>query len=258
MDHVEVVRGDGVATVTFCRPPVNALTRQVLRELTTVFSGFRDDRSVSTAIFRTCEERAFIAGVDLKEVTEDTADSSPAFLVDRGRAAREAFDAIYNCAVPVIAAVDGAVIGGGVCVVACCDIIVASDRATFGLTEINMGLLGASAHLVRMVGSYRAREMFLTGRMASSAELAAAGSIARVVPVGEVDLVAREYAQTLARKSPLALRLAKESMNRTEYLPFDEAYRIEQDYTNRLMQFEDSAEARSAFFGKREPEWKWR
>lgn len=258
MEHIDVTRDNGIATVTFCRPPVNALTNQVLRELTEVFGGFRDDKTVSAAIFRTCADRAFIAGVDLKEVAERPADPSPALLTDRGRVARDAFDAIYNCAVPVIAAVDKAVIGGGLCVVACCDIIVASDRATFGLTEINVGLLGASAYLVRMVGSYRAREMFLTGRMASAAEIAATGSIARVVPASEVDRVAGEYAAELARKSPLALRLAKESMNRTEYLPFDEAYRIEQDYTGRLTQLEDSAEARKAFFEKREPQWKWR
>jgi enoyl-CoA hydratase len=258
VEHIEVVRDAGVATVTFCRPPVNALTRQVLEDLTAVFTGFREDREVSAAVFRTCAERAFIAGVDLKEVAAAPEDPSPAYLVDRGRTARDAFDAIYNCAVPVVAAVDGAVIGGGLCIVACCDIIVASERATFGLTEINMGLLGASSHLVRMVGTYRAREMFLTGRMASAAEFAAAGAVSRVVPTAEVDAVAQDYARTLATKSPLALRLAKESMNRSEYLPFDEGYRVEQDYTNRLMGLEDSQEARDAFFNKREPKWKWR
>lgn len=258
MEYIEVTRDAGVATVTFCRPPVNALTTQVLWDLAEVFRGFRDDRTVSAAIFRTSGERAFIAGVDLKEIGQRPEDPSPAELVDGGRTARDAFDAIYHCAVPVVAAVDRAVIGGGLCIVACCDIIVASDRATFGLTEINMGLLGASAHLVRMVGTYRAREMFLTGRMAPASELAAAGAIARVVPAGEVDAAALEYGRTLAAKSPLALRLAKESMNRSEYLPFDEAYRVEQDYTSRLTRLEDSAEARNAFFEKREPQWKWR
>ena len=258
MEFLDVARSDGVATVTFCRPPVNALTRQVLREFTTVFDGFSDDRGVSVAILRTCADRAFIAGVDLAEVSEQHSEADPSELVDRGRLAREAFRAIHECAVPVIAAVDKAVIGGGVAVVACCDIIVASDRATFGLTEINMGLLGASAYLVRMVGAYRAREMFLTGRMATAAELAATGAIARVVAPDEVDDVAMEYARALAAKSPLALRLAKESMNRTEHLRFDEGYRVEQDYTARLMSFDDSDEARKAFFEKRDPRWKWR
>jgi enoyl-CoA hydratase len=258
MEHIEVTREGGVATVTFCRPPVNALTRQVLGDLATVFDSFADDTAVSVAVFRTRGERAFIAGVDLREVSGPVPDPGPADAIDRGRLAREAFRAIHECAVPVVAAVDRAVIGGGVAVVACCDIIVASDRATFALTEINMGLLGASAHLVRLVGPYRAREMFLTGRAASAAELAAAGAIARVVPAEQLDDTAMEYARTLASKSPLALRLAKESMNRTEHLPFDEGYRIEQDYTARLMTLEDSKEAREAFFAKREPQWRLR
>jgi enoyl-CoA hydratase len=258
MEHIEVEREDGVATVTFHRPPVNALTDQVLVDLASVFDSFADDRTVRAAIFRAQPDRAFIAGVDLREVSAPLQDPAPSDAIDHGRRAREAFRAIHECAVPVVAAVDRAVIGGGVALVACCDIIVSSDRATFAVTEINMGLLGASAHVVRMVGPYRARELFLTGRAASSAELAAAGAIARVVPATQVDEVALEYARVLASKSPLALRLAKQSMNRTEYLPFQEGYRIEQDYTRRLMALEDSQEARDAFFDKREPQWRWR
>jgi enoyl-CoA hydratase/carnithine racemase len=258
VEHIDVSTDGGIATVTFERPPVNALTRQVLRDLAAVFGSFADDRTVSAAIFRARGDRAFIAGQDLHEISEGPEDAKPSFLVDRGRVAREAFRAIRECAVPVIAAVDRAVIGGGVALVACCDIIVASDRSTFALTEINMGLLGASAHLVRMAGPYRAREMFLTGRAAPAAELAAAGAISRVVPPDQVQEVAMEYARTLAEKSPLALRLAKESMNRSEYLPFDEGYRLEQDYTARLLGLEDSREARDAFFEKRAPRWRWR
>lgn len=258
VEHIEVSAEDGVAVVTFERPPVNALTRGVLRDIAEVFGSFSNDRTVSAAIFCARGERAFIAGQDLHEVSAGSADTGPSSLVDRGRVARDAFAAIRECAVPVVAAVDRAVIGGGVALVACCDIIVASDRATFALTEINMGLLGASAHLVRMVGPYRAREMFLTGRSASAAELAAAGAISRVVAPEEVREAAFEYARTLTAKSPLALRLAKESMNRTEHLRFDEGYRIEQDYTARLLALEDSQEARNAFFEKRPPRWRWR
>jgi len=258
VEHIDVSTDDGVAVVTFERPPVNALTRQVLLELTEVFSSFADDKTVSAAVFRTRGERAFIAGQDLREISAGQGEAKPSSLVDRGRLARDAFRAIHECAVPVVAAVDRAVIGGGVALVACCDIIVASDRSTFALTEINMGLLGASSHLIRMVGSYRAREMFLTGRAAPASELAGAGAISRVVPADQLLETAMEYAHTLAAKSPLALRLAKESMNRSEYLPFDEGYRVEQDYTARLLGLEDSQEARDAFFEKRAPRWRWR
>ena len=258
MEFLNVDVDGGIATVTFHRPPVNALTREVEREVISIFDGFADDRSVSVAIFRTKVDRAFIAGVDLKDVA-NREHQQPSELIDRGVVAREMFRAFHECAVPVIAAVDGAAIGGGFGVVACCDIIVATARATFGMTEINMGLLGASAHLVRMLGPYRAREMLFTGRMATAAELAQAGVIAQVVEDATyLDAAAGEYARTLAAKSPLALRLAKQSMNRTENLPFQEGYRIEQDYTARLMAFEDSQEARDAFFEKRPPRWKWR
>ena len=206
------------------------------------------------------EARAFIAGADLKAMDSGWGpeDPPPSALVDRGAAARSAFRAIHECAVPVVAAVDGAAIGGGLAFVAVCDIIVASDRATFGTTEINVGLLGASAHLVRMVGQYKAREMYLTGAMVDAHEMARYGAIARVVAPDELAAVAREYAVALAAKSPLALRLAKQAMNRTERLPFDEGYRIEQDYTARLLGFEDSAEARQAYAEKRTPQWRWR
>jgi enoyl-CoA hydratase len=258
MQHLEVSVQEGVATVTFSRPPVNALTRRVLTDLTEVFDGFGDDRSVSVAVFRTLGEKAFIAGVDLEDVEQSPSSGSPRASTDPGRAAREAFRALHECAVPVVAAVDGPSIGGGVALVACCDIIVASDRATFGLTEINIGLLGASSHLVRMLGPYKAREMFLTGRMAPAQELAALGAISRVVPAEDLHAAAGEVARGLAAKSPLALRLAKESMNRVEGMHFLEGYRLEQDYTARLMGLEDSVEARKAFFEKRPPRWRWR
>jgi enoyl-CoA hydratase len=252
MEHLEVEVADSVATVTFCRPPVNALTRQVLADLTDVFDGFADDRTVSVAVFRTVGEKAFIAGVDLNDVVQPVPEEDP------GRCAREAFRALHECAVPIVAAVDGPCIGGGVALVACCDILLASERATFGLKEIDMGLLGASSHLVRMLGPYRAREMFLTGRMAPAEELAALGAISQVVPADALHATAAELARSLAQKSPLALRMAKESMNRAEGLPFLEGYRLEQDYTARLMKLEDSAEARAAFMEKRPPRWRWR
>jgi enoyl-CoA hydratase len=165
---------------------------------------------------------------------------------------------ITDCAVPVIAAVNGPAIGAGLAFAACCDIIVAADTATFGVTEINVGLLGASAHVSMLVGRHKAREMFFTGEMVTAAELHRLGAVSRVVPRADLDAAARELAGVLASKSPLAMRLAKASMNHVEDLPLKEAYRIEQTYTDRLVRFEDSAEARAAFFEKREPNWKFR
>ncbi len=166
--------------------------------------------------------------------------------------------AIYDCAVPVIAAVNGPAIGAGLALAAVCDMIVASDNAAFGTTEINVGLLGASAHLSMLVGRHKAREMYLTGELVSADELHRLGVVRSVVPSDQLMPTALELARTLAAKSPIAMRLAKQAMGRVEYLPLKEAYRIEQDYTAKLLGFEDSAEARNAYMEKRDPEWHWR
>jgi enoyl-CoA hydratase len=166
--------------------------------------------------------------------------------------------AITDCAVPVIGAINGPALGADVAFAACCDMLLAAEHATFGTTEINVGLLGASSHLSLLVGRHKAREMFFTGEKVPAQEFHRLGAVRAVVPADQLMHEARRLAESLAAKSPIALRLAKESMNRVENLPLKDAYRTEQDYTQRLMGFEDSAEARSAFLEKREPEWRWR
>ena len=178
--------------------------------------------------------------------------------MDPARWPRDAMWAITDCAVPVIGAINGPALGAGLAFAACCDILVAADTATFGTTEINVGVLGASAHLSTLVGRHKAREMFFTGELVTAEELHRIGAVRSVVPRAELLSTARELAATLAAKSPIALRLAKESMNRVEGLPLKDAYRIEQDYTERILRFEDAAEARAAFLERRDPTWKWR
>jgi enoyl-CoA hydratase len=251
---------DGVALVTFDRPPVNAIDAPSMHELGSIFGSFADDRSVRVAVFTAAGERAFIAGVDLGTVgPPPPSEEIPAsLLLDPGATARSAMWSITDCAVPVIAAVNGPAIGAGLAFAACCDIILAAEEATFGTTEINVGLLGASAHLSALVGRHKAREMFFTGELVPAAELHRVGAVRQVLPRAELLDAAMELARSLAAKSPIAMRLAKASMNHVEGLPLKEAYRIEQTYTDRLVRYEDSAEARRAFFEKRAPTWRWR
>jgi enoyl-CoA hydratase len=108
------------------------------------------------------------------------------------------------------------------------------------------------------VGRHKAREMYFLGEKVDAAELHRLGAIREVVPADKLLDTAGELAARLAAKSPIALRLAKEAMNRVEFLPLKEAYRTEQDYTNRLLTYADSAEARAAFLEKRSPQWQWR
>jgi len=252
---------DHVATVTLDRPPVNAVTRSTMGRIRDAFRSLDDDREVRAAIFTAAGERAFMAGVDLRSVgrTPHDPEGVPATLVtDPPRMAREAMWAITDCAVPVIGAINGPALGAGLAFAACCDMLVAAEGATFGTPEINVGLLGASSHLTQLVGRYKAREMFFTGERVPAAELYRLGSVRAVVPAADLMATARALADELASKSPIALRLAKESMNRVEHLPLKEAYRTEQDYTARLAGFEDAAEARAAQAEKRPPVWRWR
>ena len=257
---VTVEVADHIATVTLDRPPVNAVDASAIGEIRDAFRSLDDRRDVRVAIFTAAGNRAFMAGADLSAPVErDRSDTVPATLItDPARAARDAMWAITDCGVPVIGAINGPALGAGLAFAACCDILVAADNATFGTTEINVGFLGASAHLSLLVGRHKAREMFFTGEVVPASELYRVGAVRAVVPRAELLDVAHELAVTLASKSPIAMRLAKEAMNRVEYLPLKDAYRTEQDYTARLLGFEDSGEARQAYLDKRPPEWGWR
>jgi len=258
MSNITVEIADHIAVVTLDRPPVNAVDRVTFGEIEAAFTSFNDNRDVRVAVFTAVGDRAFMAGVDLRSVNEPLVDPPASQQLDPPRAARDAMWSITDCAVPVIGAINGPALGAGIAFAACCDILLASDNATFGTTEINVGLLGASSHLSLLVGRHKAREMFFTGEVIPASELYRLGAVRAVVPRDQLMPTALELARTLAAKSPIALRLAKESMNRVEYLPLKEGYRTEQDYTGRLRRFEDAKEAQQAFLEKRDPDWKWR
>lgn len=255
-EFIRVEVADHIATVTIDRPPVNAMNQQLYREIAETFASFDTNRDVRVAVLASASPRAFLAGADLRERFESGGPTEA--VLDTGRIARECFWSILECAVPVIAAVNGPALGAGLAVVACCDIIICAEQAVLGLPEINVGLLGGGSHLLRMVGPYRLRRAYYTGERIPAAELYRLGAVADVVPADELLPRARALAAEIARKSPIAVRLAKEALNRTEWLPFKDAYRTEQDYTARLRGFEDSAEAARAFMEQREPQFRWR
>ena len=255
-EFFEIERRDHIATISFDRPPVNALTPDVFREIAEVFRDVARDWDTRVVVFRSSVDRAFCAGADLKSRGTSTAPAPPP--TDPGRVARDGMWAILDCPVPVIAAVNGPALGGGLCLAAVSDIFVASERATFGCPEIGVGLLGAGSHLKRMVGPYRMRELYFTGRQVTAAEMYEMGGLARVVPHEALDDAAREIATEIAAKSPPAVRLAKESLNRTDEMSFRDAYRTEQDYTARLERYADSREAMDAFREKRTPRFRGR
>jgi len=232
----------------------------MMRELRQSFEDLADERDVA-AVVLSASGRVFCAGIDLKEqkkeATQGRSNPSVAAVLDSGRFWRDTQHAIRHCPVPVIAAVDGATIGAGFGLVGVCDIIVASEQASFALTEINVGRLGGSAKAMRMVGPFKARMMFFSGEAVPAAEFYRLGAVEEIVEAGQAEARAIAMGEKFASKSPIALRLAKESMLRIEDMPVEDAYRTEQDYTQRLKTYNDSAEALLAYLEKRSPEWTW-
>jgi enoyl-CoA hydratase len=185
--------------------------------------------------------------VDVKELAKD---SSLITKVNKG--CYDAFAAIHDCPVPVIAACHGFVLGGGIGLVGSCDLIVSSDDASFGLPEIDRGALGAASHLMRMFPVQKVRKMLFTGEPISAQEAYRLGALEAIVSRDELIPTAREIAKTIADKSPKAMRLAKESLNGIELLDVKRSYRFEQGFTLELYTSPDSQEARDAFVEKRE------
>jgi enoyl-CoA hydratase len=224
------VGSDGVAEIVMDNPPVNALPAAGWFELARALCEAGNDAAVRVVILR-AEGRGFNAGVDIKEL-QASDDFSALVGVNRGCAA--AFAAVYECPVPVIAAVHGFCLGGGVGLAGSADIIVATEDATFGLPEVDRGALGAATHLARLVPQHRMRAMMYTSATATAAELHAYGSVLRVVPRDALREAALEVARQIAAKNPVVIRAAKESLNGIDPVDVRKSYRYEQGFTFEL------------------------
>jgi enoyl-CoA hydratase len=241
----------GVAEVVMDNPPVNALTVAGWFELAAIVRELGADPNVRVLVLR-AEGRGFNAGVDIKEMQ---ATSGFDALIGANRGCYEAFAAVYECAVPVLAAVHGYCLGGGIGLVGNADIIVASDDATFGLPEVDRGALGAATHLARLVPQHKMRAMVYTSEVATAAELHAFGSVLEVVPRAELRAAAMRVASVIAAKSPTVIRRAKESLNGIDPVDVKRSYRFEQGFTFELNLSGVSDEARQAFVEKRDAEF---
>ncbi len=220
----------GVVEIVVDHPPVNALPVAGWYALADSLSTVGGDPDTRAVILR-AEGRGFNAGVDIKEL-QASRDHSALVAVNRGCFA--AFAAVYDCPVPVVAAVHGFCLGGGIGLVGNADVIVASEDATFGLPEVDRGALGAATHLSRLVPQHRARAMMYTSATATAAELHAFGSVLRVVPREELLAAARDVAGQIAAKDPTVIRAAKESLNGIDPWDVKRSYRYEQGFTFEL------------------------
>ena len=220
----------GVRTVTMDYPPVNALPVAGWFDVAAAMREATDDAETRVVILR-AEGRGFNAGVDIKEMQRIEGFSG---ILGANRGCYEAFKAIYECAVPVIAAVNGFCLGGGVGLVGNSDIIVASDDATFGVPEVDRGALGAATHLSRLVPQHMLRSMYYTSRTVTAQRLKEFGSVTAVVPRAELDATALAIAEEIAAKDPRVIRAAKEALNGIDPIDVNRSYRFEQGFTFEL------------------------
>jgi enoyl-CoA hydratase len=239
----------GIGEVVIDHPPVNALDVAGwfdLADAVLAVGRVPDNRVV---ILR-AEGRGFCAGVDIKEIQAE----GDRALIGANRGCFAAFAAVYECEVPVVVAVHGFCLGGGIGLVGNADIVVASDDATFGLPEVDRGALGAATHLSRLVPQHRMRSMVFTARPATAAELHHYGSVLRVVDPDQLVDTAYEVAGEIASKSPTIIRRAKESLNGIDPVDVRASYRFEQGFTYELHVAGVADEQRAAFVEKRDAE----
>lgn len=249
MSLIKLEVSDFVAVVTMDNPPVNAQPMELVEELTHIFDTFNDRDDVRTVVL-TGAGKCFSAGAELKNRPDL---SQPGARWTRNRKVREIAYSIADNAKPVIAAVNGPALGAGLGLVASCDIIVASENAVFGLPEVDVGLMGGGKHAARILPHSLTRRMMLTGYRAPAAELYRRGIIEACLPADELMPYVMDMARTIASKSPLATRLAKDSMRTIENMTLRDGYIYEQGNTAKLAVSHDAAEAVAAFVEKRAP-----
>ena len=235
----------GVAEVLLDHPPVNALPSAGWAHLAKTIRTLGEDENVRVVLLA-ANGKGFCAGVDIKELARDGR-----LITQVNRGCYDSFAAVYDCPVPVITAVHGFCLGGGIGLVGSSDIILASEDATFGLPEIDRGAMGAATHLMRMFPVQKVRRMFYTGEPITAAEAYRLGAVESVVPHRELLPAARALANNIAGKSPRAVRLAKWALNGIELMDIKKSYRYEQGFTFEMYTSPDSQEARDAFVDKR-------
>lgn len=237
---------NGIAEMIFNRPPVNAFTAQGWADIAAEIEALGVNNDVRCIIIA-AEGRGFCAGVDIKELQ---ADSGLITKVNKGN--YDTFKAIHRNPKPVIVAVHGFVLGGGIGISGAADIIVASECATFAVPEVDRGAMGGGAHLQRMFPVQKVRYMYFTGNAIDAQEAYRLGAIERVVPRDQLMDTAREIATSIAEKSPRMIELAKEALTGIEDGNLEDKYRWEQGFTQEAYASKDSQEARDAFVEKRD------
>lgn len=248
--EIKVVVENHIATVTLASAPVNALTRRLNDELTLVMDRISETDDIRVVLL-TAEGKVFCAGADLKGRAENIRE--PGDMMAHSRRTRECFHAIRECAKPVIVAINGAALGAGLAIVASADILLASENASLGMPEVDVGLLGGCRHAMRLFGHSTLRRMALTGHRISGPQLLALGIVEACTSPDQLIPAAMAIASSIAAKSPISSRMIKQTLNVVEDLSLRDGYRYEQDMTAIISKTGDAREAQLAFKEKRSP-----
>lgn len=255
--HLEM-KDNGVWILTIQRPEaLNALNAQVLNDMADALRqiGEIDFENARALIITGHGEKAFVAGADIKEISELNEEQAFAF-AQRGQSI---FHELNHLKIPVIAAVNGFALGGGLELALGCDFIYASENAKFGLPEVSLGLIpgfGGTVRLARAVGIRKARELTYTGDMINAQEALSLGLVNKVVPQAELMNTVLKTVSTILSRGPVAIAAAKRSINQSYELDVDEAQKTEAKYFADLFATEDVHEGTRAFIEKRKPAFK--
>lgn len=249
-EQFQTTISNGIAELVINRPPVNALNDAGWHGLADEIIRLGTHPDARVIVLR-AEGRGFCAGVDIKEL-----DKHPEKIVSVNAGNYRSFEAVHRNPLPVIVAVHGFVLGGGIGLAGAADIVVASEDATFGVPEVDRGAMGGGAHLQRLFPVQKVRMMYFTGDSITAAEAYRLGAIEKVVPKAELREAALAIAAKIAAKSTVMIRLAKESLNGIEDGNLETKYRWEQGFTLQAYSSKDSAETRRAFVEKREADFK--
>jgi len=254
-DLVLVSREECLAIVTLNRPPVNALSQEVLDALEKAFSDLAQDETVGAVILTGGGDKAFVAGADIAEFPKLNSANGEKL----SRRGQQVFQKIAEFPAPVIAAINGFALGGGLELALACDIRVVAENAKVGLPEVTLGIFPGYAgtqRLPRFIGVGKAKELIFSGQMIDAAEAYRIGIAEYLAPVGESVNKAREIAAKILKVGPVAVRLAKQSVNQGLDLTLEEGQKLEAKLFAQLCDTEDQKEGAQAFLEKRPPNFK--
>ncbi len=259
MEYIKFEIKDHIGIVTLDRPPVNSINLQMYGEIKETFETINTLNDVRVVVISSACH-VFSSGNDINEFNDiklgEAAERYVEIAETYGQSVNDCMQSIYNCRVPLIAAVNGAAVGAGLAIAACCDLIVASEGAQFVLPEIKVGVLGAAGFLAQLVPEKVVRYAALTGNPLSAEEIRQYGGIHRVVPAAQLLEAAMALAQEFLQVGPLALRYYKQAINENVDARLPQKYSLELEYTKKYVQSEDMAEAIAAFVEKRKPNYR--